>query len=695
MKIPVVGLRGMTILPHMAIHFDISRKKSATAIEKAMLMNQKVFVTAQKEAKTAEPGYDDLYVTGTVAEIKQIVRMPNKILRIMVTGAKRARLTGLEDEKEYLSGNIEECDIGYDIEDDIMEKAMVEGVHDAIRAYGAANPKFSSELLNQFLEIRKIEQLIDTVAINFPMFYTEKQEYLECDTVTERYTWLLAYLENQTEICKIRGELAAKVKEKVDKNQREYVLHEQLKVIHEELGDTEDIDEEIEGFEKAVKKLKASKAVKEKLTKEIKRYKNISASSSEAAVTRTYIETLLEMPWDKASKDNTDIVNAEKILNDEHYGLDKVKERIIEFLAVRALTRKGDTPIVCLVGPPGTGKTSIAMSVAHALDKKYERISLGGIRDEAEIRGHRKTYVGAMPGRIATAIKNAGVKNPLILLDEIDKVSNDNYRGDTASALLEVLDGNQNDKFRDHYIELPIDLSEVLFIATANDISGISKPLRDRMEIIEVSSYTENEKFHIAKDHLVSKQVEKNGLTAKEITFSDKALKKIIESYTKESGVRGLERQIASVCRKAAKQILSKECKKVKVTDKNLEEYLGKEKYTKDMKNEENDIGIVRGLAWTSVGGDTLSVEVNVMPGKGVLKTTGQLGDVMKESAETALSYIRSIACEYGVAEDYFEKKDIHIHVPEGAVPKDVHQQVLPWQRLCYLQYQNGMCAVM
>ena len=666
----MVALRGMVIMPEMVVHFDVSRERSIAAIQEAMAEDQKIFLSAQKSIDTENPGIKDVYEIGTIGTIKQIIKLPKHIVRVLVAGETRGRLHAIEFDDPYLRAEVEVIDDSdVTIPEDLNGEAMERGLKDMLVDYAAKNGKMSKEAVAQLLEVKGLKKLVDEIAANITFYYTDQQEILSETDFWKRYEKLAFKLVNEVQIINIKEEIQRKVKERVDKHQREYILREQLKLIREELGEESTISD-AEEFENALKKLKAPKEVKDKLQKEINRFKSSLNSPAENGVIRTYIETLLEMPWDKAAKDNHDIEYAKQVLDEDHYGLEQVKERILEFLAVRILTKKGDSPILCLAGPPGTGKTSIAKSLARALKKPYVRISLGGVRDEAEIRGHRKTYVGAMPGRIANGIRTAGVKNPVMLLDEIDKVSTD-YKGDTFSALLEVLDSEQNSKFRDHYLEVPLDLSEVMFITTANTLQTIPRPLLDRMEVIEISSYTENEKLHIAMEHLIPKQLEKHGLSAEQLTLSRHAIWKMARNYTKEAGVRQLEREIGNVCRKAAKELLTTNRSKISVTDRNLHKYLGKEKYSYQMANPAPEVGIVRGLAWTSVGGDTLQIEVNVMPGSGELMLTGQLGDVMKESAQAGISYIRSISSRYEIADDFFEKHDLHVHIPEGAVPKD------------------------
>ena len=669
-SLPMVALRGLTIMPEMIVHFDVSRERSIAAIQQAMVEEQEIFLVAQKSIETENPGQDDVYETGTVASVKQLIKLSKKVVRVLVEGKNRAVLKKIEETDPYLRAEVEvleEQEIT--IPDDLNAEAMMRGLKEIITEYAAKNGKISKESVAEILDITDLKRLVNEVAANIPLKYKDQQELLEELDFWSRYEKLSLKLVNEMQIMEIKEELQRKVKNKVDKHQKEYLLREQLKVIREELGEDTTFSDADE-FEEACSKLDAPEEVKEKLHKEIGRFKNTIGSQAENGVIRTYIETILEMPWNKRAEDNTDINYAKEVLEADHYGLEQVKERILEFLAVRTLTQKGESPILCLVGPPGTGKTSIAKSLARSLKKPFVRISLGGVRDEAEIRGHRKTYVGAMPGRIANGIRTAGVKNPVLLLDEIDKVSTD-YKGDTFSALLEVLDSEQNSKFRDHYLEVPLDLSEVTFITTANTLQTIPRPLLDRMEIIEISSYTENEKLHIAMEHLIPKQLEKHGITNEQLSFSKKAIWKIAHNYTKEAGVRQLEREIGNICRKAAKELLTTEKEKITVTDRNLHKFLGKEKYSYQMANAAPEVGIVRGLAWTSVGGDTLQIEVNVMPGKGEIMLTGQLGDVMKESARAGISYIRSVSKKYAIAEDFFEKHDIHVHIPEGAVPKD------------------------
>ena len=675
MTLPVVPLRGMTIMPDTIIHFDLNRDKSIQALESAMMRGGLLFLVTQKDPDVDMPREEHLYHVGTIAQVKQITKLPSQIVRVLVEGKCRGILQELTEENEkYLEASVEQIyEGGLTQEDEIKEEAMLRQTKELFAVFAAHYPKLDKNALQRYAKVTSLGKLLDQIAANLPMDFERKQKVLETIDTQERYELLCEHLQREIEIAKAREDITQKIKGRVEKNQKEYLLKEQLRYIKEELGE-EDAFSDTDQFEESLSQLQASDEVKAKIKKEIGRFKKLSGSSSESAVERAYIETLLELPWDKASKDNESMKRAQMILEKEHYGLEQVKERILEFLAVRSLTKKGESPIICLVGPPGTGKTSVARSVARALDKEYVRICLGGVRDEAEIRGHRKTYVGAMPGRIAAGLKQAGVKNPLMLLDEIDKVSND-YKGDTFSALLEVLDGEQNVRFRDHYVEIPLDLSEVLFIATANTTQTIPRPLLDRMEIIEVNSYTENEKFHIAKEHLLKKQLERNGLDRKMISIQDSAIRNIITYYTKEAGVRELERKLGEICRKAARKILEsrerEEELKVKVTASNLEEYLGKKKYSLDKANKQPQVGIVRGLAWTSVGGDTLQIEVNCMPGKGEIELTGQMGDVMKESAMIGMSYVRSIGDGFGIKPEIFKENDFHIHIPEGAVPKD------------------------
>lgn len=664
-----MALRGTTILPDMIVHFDINRPRSIRSLEEAMQEEQKIFLVTQRDPAVEEPGQADLYEMGCIAQVKQIVKLPKNMMRVLVEGQQRAQLWALKEEEGYLLAEIEEVrPEGEDLAENARE-AMLQGMRELFGSYCRENPKVSRELSSQFMELQDVELLVDQISINLPLDYEKRQKLLEAAGLTKRYETLGVILANEIEVMQIRADIQRKVQERVDKGQREYLLREQLKLIREELGDdTSMLD--ADRFAEAAEKLEASDEMKDKIREEIRRFKNVGYNSSESAVIRGYIETLLSLPWDRESTDNEDLKRAREVLNEDHYGLEKVKERVLEYLAVRTLTEKGQSPILCLAGPPGTGKTSIARSIARALEKQYVRICLGGVRDEAEIRGHRRTYVGAMPGRLVQGLVQAKVKNPLMLLDEIDKVSSD-YKGDTSSALLEVLDGEQNKHFVDHYVEIPLDLSQVLFIATANDLSAIPRPLLDRMEIIEVGSYTENEKKHIAQKHLVPRQMEANGLKKGQLILREEALEAVISGYTREAGVRTLERKIGGICRKAARKILEEKRRRITVTEKNLEEYLGKSRYHFQKANSRDEVGIVRGLAWTSVGGDTLQIEVNLLPGKGEFLLTGQLGDVMKESARAGISYIRSVADRYGIEKKFFEEHDIHIHIPAGAVPKD------------------------
>lgn len=668
--LPAIALRGTTILPDMIVHFDISREKSIKAVEAAMVKDQRVFLITQKDPETENPGIPDLYQVGTVAFVKQVVKLPQDVLRVLVEGYDRAELLSLEQEKPFLKAEIAvfepEDERKYD---PTMIEAMMRSLRELFQQYSTESNRLTKDQIAQIMESGSIEELLSQISVNLSVNYQSRQKILEAVTLEERYEIIAATMTNEIQVMKISHDLQRRLKVRVDKNQRDYILREQMKLIREELGE-ESTSDTADEYMKQLEELPASQEVKDKILKEIKRFRSMNSAVAESSVLSTYIETMLSLPWDRRSEDSEDLKEAWKILEEGHYGMKEVKERIMEFLSVRKLTSGGKSPILCLVGPPGTGKTSIARSVAEALHKKYVRICLGGVRDEAEIRGHRKTYVGAMPGRITVALQQAGVSNPLILLDEIDKTSSD-YKGDTSSALLEVLDPEQNSHFNDHYIEVPQDLSEVLFIATANDMQEIPRPLLDRMEVIEISGYTENEKEHIAKEHLIPKQLEVNGIPRGTLTIQAGALRKIINLYTKEAGVRGLERKLGQICRKAAREIMEEGKQKVSVTGKNLEKYLGKARYNYLMANKKDEVGIARGLAWTQVGGDTLQIEVNVMPGKGELVLTGQLGDVMKESAQAGISYIRSVADRYDVAPEFFQEHDIHVHIPEGAVPKD------------------------
>ena len=667
---PLIALRGITVFPGMILHFDLNRKKSIAAVNAAMSNKQEVVVSCQKLTETDEPGMEDLYPEGTIVEIKQVTKLPGNLMRVMVEGKYRATIHSLDTcTNKYYMAEVTPFEESRDGIEEMEEAAMLRASMETLTSYLEHYPRIAKSMQNQIQGSMYLSQVIDKVTANIPIPYPKKQQILAAFDLRERFETFNKILTEEIEIAAIRQKLAEEIKGKVEKNQREYILREQLSYIRSELNGDDSLTE-TERFMQQVDALNASDEIKDKIRKEINRYETISNSSSESAVERTYIEALLEMPWDTVSEDHMDLLRAKEVLERNHYGMEKVKDRILEFLAVRQMTTRGEAPIICLVGPPGTGKTSIAKSVAESLGKQYQRICLGGVRDEAEIRGHRRTYVGAMMGQVANALRHAKVKNPLILLDEIDKVSND-YKGDTFSALLEVLDPDQNKHFRDHYVELPLDLSQVLFIATANTTSTIPRPLLDRMEVIEVSGYTENEKYHIAKEHLLKKQLLANGMEKGRLKIADKALKDIIRYYTREAGVRELERKIGTVCRKAAREYLENDRTPCKVSSANLTDYLGKRTYTLQMANKKNEVGIVRGLAWTQVGGDTLQIEVNVMPGKGEIVLTGQMGDVMQESAVIGLSYIRSVANKYKISQDFFKKNDIHIHIPEGAVPKD------------------------
>ena len=667
--LPMLALRGKYIFPNTVIHFDVSRSKSIRAIEEAMEQDQLIFLNNQMDPTMEDPGIIDLYQVGTLAKIKQMVKLPQNIVRIFAEGLFRAEMTGVVDEEPLFRVEVAYNHVEQDAFAPYEREAMIRSIKESFERYTETWGKMDQNLVSYILMQQDLELLVDQLATHIPFSLEDKQRILEEMDLKARCEAMLALLGEELEVMQIRSEIQKKVRANVDKNQKEYMLREEMKVIREELGET-NIEDEAQEFLDELRKLKASKEVKDKIKKEIGRFQAIGMSTPESSVLRTYIETMLDVPWERRTKDSQDLDLAERILNEDHYGLEKVKERILEYLAARAMSGKKDAAILCLFGPPGTGKTSIARSIAKATEKEYIRLSLGGVRDESEIRGHRKTYVGAMPGRIVEALRRVKVRNPLMLLDEVDKVGKD-QRGDTASALLEVLDPEQNEHFQDHYLEVPLNLSDVLFIATANDLSLIPRPLLDRMEIIEVSSYSENEKYHIAEKYLVKKQREANGLNEQQIQWKEEALKFLISSYTREAGVRDLERKIGQVSRKVTKDIFQKKHRKVTITKKKVQDYLGNPPYEWEKESLRDQIGIVHGLAWTPVGGETLKIEVNVMPGKGRIQVTGSLGDVMKESSQAAISYIRSQSRKYKIKSDFFEKHDIHIHVPEGAVPKD------------------------
>lgn len=682
-KKPLMALRDVVALPGVTAYIEVAKAETVSAMEAAMENDQMVFTAAKRDAESSDVNMDNLFEVGTIAKVKQIARMPDKYVRVVLEGEKRAHLLSLESTDEgYILANIQESEEEEDVwnnadilsnhgepTEQLKRVAMIRQLKQLFREYCDRQGKMGQQLQDMVSESIDLDRIIYMITANLPIHYHLKQGIIEPDRIEDRFTELMIVMERELGILRLQGDISEMVKQQVEDNQKEYYLREQIKAIHKELGE-DDAESEADKFERKLAKLKATDKVKKKIQEEISRYKRISSNNSESAVIRGYLETLLAMPWKKMSRDNTDVAHAKEILDADHYGLEKVKERILEYLAVKKLNKNGTGTIICLVGPPGTGKTSIAKSVAKALDRKYVRICLGGVRDEAELRGHRRTYVGAMPGRVINAVKNAKVKNPLILFDEIDKMVSDG-RGDPAAAMLEILDPEQNKHFSDHYLELSFDLSKAFFICTANGTDTISRPLLDRMEVIELPGYTENEKFHIAKEHLWTKQLAQNGITKQQLTITDKALRTVILRYTREAGVRGLERRIASLCRKAAKVIAQEDTKtKIRISDRNVKEYLGKPVYKPNAANEKPEIGIVRGLAWTSVGGETLEIEVMSLKGSGKLELTGKLGDVMQESAKIALTYVRYLVQDQ-VSEDYFEKHDIHIHVPEGATPKD------------------------
>lgn len=665
-RLPVIALRGISIVPGTKIQLDISRPKSLEAAKRAMTYDQTLFLVTQKKIEVIDPVKDDLYSVGTISSIKQITKLPNGRVKILVEGEVRGTMGIMEDDDNCLMANIYPLVLEEET-DELRCEALLDSLRAKVAEYVHMNPKAGNELKKLGSE-EELSRALDCVAANISASVEHRQAYMNLTKTEDRFFYLMNWIEREINLIQIQRDFQMQVRASVDEHQREYFLREQMKVIQDELG----MDETAEADEwlKQLEERQIPQEVRERLEKEIKRYRTLPFGGPETAVVQNYIETVLDVPWDKKTEECLDLERAEEILETDHYGLEKVKERILEYLAVRKLNQHGDSPILCLAGPPGTGKTSIAASLAKAMNRKFVRISLGGVRDEAEIRGHRRTYIGAMPGRLVAALRQAGVSNPLILLDEIDKMSSD-YKGDPASAMLEVMDSEQNKQFRDHYLELPVDLSDVLFLATANDLSYVPSPLYDRMEVLEVSSYTENEKYHIGADYLLPKQMEKNGLTSEQLIIEEDTLRKVIRSYTREAGVRSLERVLGKLCRKTAKKILDGAAVPVVIRPDDLPDFLGKERMDYLMRNDTDEVGIVRGLVWTSVGGDTLEIEVNAMPGKGNLKLTGQLGDVMRESVDIALSFVRSVAGEYGVQPEWFEQHDIHVHCPEGAVPKD------------------------
>jgi len=669
-ELPLLPLRGLTVFPQVIMHFDVGREKSIKALDQAMLNNQLIFLVAQKDAKNDSPSASEIYNIGTISRVKQLVKLPGNNIRVLIEGVARAEIIEYTQEEPFFMVEVVEKPSLPGKSTKAVKEALKRKIMQAFEEYSKLSGRISPEMFIAIAELEDPGQICDMIASSMFLKVEQKQEILSEFEVDVRMEKLLTILVRENEILEIEKDISMKVRQQIDKAQKEYYLKEQMKAIQNELGNKEGTEAEADEYKERMKNINFPDEVKEKINKELNRMSKMHPASAEVGVIRTYLDWLFDLPWDKKTDEVIDLKRAEEILNEDHYGLEKVKERILEYLAIRKLKKDLKGPIICLVGPPGVGKTSIARSIAKAINRNYVRMSLGGVRDEAEIRGHRRTYVGAMPGRIIAAMKQAGSINPLILLDEIDKLSSD-IRGDPAAALLEVLDGEQNFAFRDHYLEVPYDLSDVMFLTTANNLETIPRPLLDRMEVISIPGYTEEEKFHIAKRHLIPKQIEAHGLAKKSLSINDNAIKDIIVCYTREAGVRNLEREIGSICRKAAKIVADENKKTVRVTQSNLEKFLGKKKFRYDKANEKDEVGIATGLAWTPVGGDTLSIEVNVMPGKGKLELTGQLGDVMKESAKAAMSYIRSRANELGLKKNFHNEYDIHIHIPEGAVPKD------------------------